>query len=335
MRSVPHGVERNEVADIQRGRILAAMFEMACERGAASVTVGDVVERSGVSRRTFYEVFEDREDCFMAALQEALTRASERIVPAYRAAGGWRERIRACVIELLCLLEEEPFLGRLLVCESLAAGPQALECRNRVLAAVRSAVDEGRLHAHGGTPSPLTAEATVGGVLSVIHSRLLEPGQVSLMELANPLVSMIVLPYLGASAARRELTRPLPASPAGGQGRVCAPSFDPFKDAGIRLTYRTVRVLMAIAEAPDASNRTIGTRAGISDPGQISKLLTRLERAGLVRNSGLGAGQGAPNAWSLTGSGQSVVRGIRANAESPRTVNADAAVSDVVHNKHS
>ena len=334
LRSAAHGVVGSQVADIQRGRILAAMFEAACEHGAGSVTVADVVERSGVSRRTFYEVFADREDCFMAALHGAVARVSERIVPVYRAAGSWRERIRAGVIELLGLFEEEPLLGRLLVCESLTGGAQALECRKRVLAAVRSAVDEGRHDSRDGTAlPPLTAEATVGGALAVIHSRLLEPGHASLVELANPLTSMIVLPYLGAAAARGELARPLPATPAGPQ-QISISTFDPFKDAGMRLTYRTVRVLMAIAETPSASNRTIGTRAGIADPGQISKLLSRLERAGLVCNTSLAPGQGAPNAWLLTASGEGVVRSIRTNAESPGSGRGGAA-SDVFANKHS
>jgi DNA-binding MarR family transcriptional regulator len=69
------------------------------------------------------------------------------------------------------------------------------------------------------------------------------------------------------------------------------------------LTYRTLRVLTVIAERPGASNRAIADAAGISDEGQISRLLRRLESRGWVKNSGEGHTKGKPNAWSLTPAG--------------------------------
>ena len=83
------------VSDIQRARILAAMVDVASERGGGNVTVAHVVARSGVSRRTFYEIFQGREDCFLAALDDAIARIAAEVVPAYRQPGPWRERIRA------------------------------------------------------------------------------------------------------------------------------------------------------------------------------------------------------------------------------------------------
>jgi AcrR family transcriptional regulator/DNA-binding MarR family transcriptional regulator len=294
------------------------MFEVACERGAGSVTVAHVVERSGVSRRTFYELFVDREDCFLAALDEAVACTTERVLPAYRAGESWQEQIRGGLIALLGLLDEEPLVGRLLIAESLAAGQAALERRRELLASVIAAVGAGHEQSKGGVTAPaLTAEATVGGVLSVIHARLLEPVHGPLLELSGQLMSMIVLPYLGVQAARREAQRALPHSLVV-QTHEHEPVLlaDPFKEAGMRLTYRTVRVLTAVAERPNASNRTIGDQAEIKDQGQISKLLGRLERIGLVSNTGLGPGQGAPNAWSLTPRGRQVVQSVQSDTHS-------------------
>jgi DNA-binding PadR family transcriptional regulator len=79
----------------------------------------------------------------------------------------------------------------------------------------------------------------------------------------------------------------------------------------MRLTYRTVRVLMGIAGHPGASNRTVAHASGISDQGQISKLLARLESLGLAENTGRGHPKGAPNAWRLTARGQEVEGAIR------------------------
>lgn len=74
----------------------------------------------------------------------------------------------------------------------------------------------------------------------------------------------------------------------------------------MRLTYRTVRVLTAIASGPGASNREVAAAAGISDQGQISKLLARLHGRGLIENRGGEHSKGEPNAWVLSPRGTEV-----------------------------
>jgi AcrR family transcriptional regulator len=309
------GVVREQLADLQRARMLAAMFDVAARRGVGNVTVAHVVERSGVSRRTFYELFSDREDCLRAAFEHALACASRRVLPAYEAQQGWREKIRAALIALLCFLDEEPVLGKLLIVESHAGGEATSERREEVLGIVTVAVDRGR---EQGKASPalssLTAEGVVGGALSVINSRLSDDSHEPLVELANPLMSMIVSPYLGGAAARRELERPAPESSRPVKSETLF--VDPFKEAGIRLTYRTVKALIAIAEHSGASNRLVADAAEINDQGQISKLLHRLERAGMVANTNAATfGKGMPNGWALTEKGAQVVSTIAAHTE--------------------
>ena len=242
------------------------MFDVTSEVGAANVSVAHVVERSGVSRRTFYETFTDREDCFLAAFEDALALASQRVLPAYRSEDRWRDRIRASVIELLSFLDEEPVIGRLLIVESLTGSPRTLERRTLILARLAAAIDEGRDESGAAKDLPLlTAEGVIGGALSILHARIYPAGRPPLIELANVLVSMIVLPYLGAGAARRELERTVEPRPK--DQRTARLLDDPFKDNGMRLTYRTVRALMVIAEYPHASNRTIGESRGHQRPG--------------------------------------------------------------------
>jgi AcrR family transcriptional regulator len=295
-----------------------------------------VVARAGLSRRTFYELFEDREDCFLAAFDNALARASALVLPAFQAPEGWREKIRAGLTALLGFLDDEPGLGALLVVDALRAGPGALERRARVLRALIDAVDQGRALGKLAPEHPaLTAEGVVGLVFSVIHSRMLEqtreasgtsPGRRGsaaasgknarrepLSALVNPLMSMIVLPYLGASASRKELHRRVAAHP-----RAPTPRPDPLQDLDMRLTYRTVRVLMAIATEPGASNRQVARAAGVSDQGQMSKLLTRLDNLGLIENSGAGFPKGEPNAWQLTDRGRGIEQAIRFDTEASR-----------------
>jgi AcrR family transcriptional regulator len=305
------GLPREHVSEIQRMRILAAMAEVASERGAGSVTVAHVVARAGVSRRTFYDLFADREECFLAAFEEAVGRVGARVIAACERESAWRERIRAGLWELLVWLDEEPAQARLCVVESLAAGPLVLERRAVVVRALVHAIDEGRQAAPSSTrkPSrlpPLTAEGVVGAVLSVIHTRLSDPKANPLRGLLGELMSVIVMPYLGQAAAQKELGRPAPQL----KTKTTPARRDPLDGLDMRITYRTVRVLMTIAANPDASNRKIASEAGIGDQGQVSKLLARLEHLGLIHNTGVGPAKGAPNAWALTARGQQVEQAI-------------------------
>jgi AcrR family transcriptional regulator len=308
------GLPREHVIEIQRVRVLTAMAEVASERGAGASSVAHIVARAGVSRRTFYDLFEDREDCFLAAFDEALAQAAMTVLPAYERPGRWQERIRAALLALLVFFEEQSALARLCVVEALAAGPRALARRAEVIGILVNAVDEGRVGrpVRVPEPPPLAAEGAVGAVLAVIHPRLLNGGSEPLTVLLGELMNVIVLPYLGVQAAQRELRRPAPQIKTKDKGS----HGDPLEGLDMRITYRTVRVLIAIGTQPGASNREVATAAGISDQGQVSKLLTRLDSLGLVRNDGVGHAKGAANAWALTPRGLEVERAIRVQTAS-------------------
>jgi AcrR family transcriptional regulator len=305
--------------------MLAAMTHVVAERGAPNVTVADIVARSGVSRRTFYEVFQDREECFLAAFNQAVRRTASVVLPAYEESGSWRVRIRAGLTSLLCFIDHERDIGRLMIVESPAGGAGALEHRQGVIAKITAVIDEGRLEAKRGDGlPPLTAEGVVGGVLSVLHSRLVGGDGGSLLDLTGALMSMIVLPYLGMSAAQRELERPIPR-PLEKSSRGLT---DPLRELEMRLTYRTVRVLSAVAAHPGASNRQVGRTAGIEDQGQISKLLARLGRLGLVDNTDVQAAKGTANAWTLTPTGERVQDMIAAQIDGLGVLKAQEEIAE-------
>ncbi len=294
------------------------MAEETAMRGAASVTVARVIARAGVSRRLFYELFADIEDCFLATFEWAIEQARIVAAEAYEAEGTWRESIRSALAALLRFFDEQPLLAQLCIVHAAGGGPRVLELRLQTIAQLCEVVDRGRAEVSGSrVPGPVVAEGVVGAVIAVLYSRLLGEGanregarsvgeESRLIELHGELMSLIVLPYLGASTARKELDRPPPPT------RVVKKPFAPPSatrpepdQRGARLTYRTVRVLRAIAELPAGSNREVAERAGIVDQGQISKILTRLEYQGLVANrGGNGATRGTPNAWWLTERGE-------------------------------
>ena len=312
---------RKGVGELQRARALTAITELAGELGVSAVTVAHVVERSGVSRRTFYELFDDRDDCLRVAFEQAVQRAAAVVLPAYAAAkenaaasgsGVWETQIRAGLGATLGFMDAEPALGRLLVVDALAADRRLLESRARVVEALVDVVHEGGARPDGRSgrrPKRIVAEGAVGAVLAVMHARLSEPDPKPMGGLLGQLLGIVVLPYLGAEAAEREQRRRAPRA-----RRRPAPPPDPLRALDMRLTYRTVRVLLAIAElsgkGSSPSSREVADAAGISDQGQISKLLHRLEHLDLIANGVRRQGRGESNAWSLTAKGLEVQQAI-------------------------
>ncbi len=300
--------------DEQRTRILEATAEAASARGIAgsSVTTAEVIARAGVSSDAFHALFIDRDACLLAACELALTRARKRTALAYDAEPRWLDAVKAGLAELLRFIEDEPAFGRLLIVYSTGGGEQLLRRRAQVLATLAEVVDRGRHEAPADRqqPAAIVGEGVVGAVIAVLQSRLLRDDAGGVTELFGSLISIIVLPYLGVGVARRELTRPAPPVRVPGVGLALGGAFS--AGEGVRLTYRTARVLSAIADYPGASNREVADRAGIVDQGQISKLLGRLQAAELIFKVGdARTTRGAPNSWRLTDRGASLLARFR------------------------
>jgi AcrR family transcriptional regulator len=311
-------VGQAQIAEIQRTRLLSAAIRTIDELGYTNTSVGHITRRARVSRRTFYELFANREECVVAILDDLLARLHTEVAAARLKPLAWHEGIRAGLWTILSFLDREPQLARVCVVQALSGGPVVLERRERMLARLSRAIDAGRAKSpRSSALTPLTAEGLVGAVFTIVHARLLKRERRPLVDLQGELMGMIVLPYLGAAAARREQARPAPKpatkAPRQTAAAVCAAS-DPLEGVPMRLTYRTARVLECVAEHPGASNRMVAGHAGIADQGQVSKLLARLERIGLLANAGPGRVKGEPNAWALTSSGEQVARRVSAHA---------------------
>jgi AcrR family transcriptional regulator len=302
------------VTELQRTRLLDATFAVVSEEGYRRMTVRRVSGRAGVSNKTFYDLFTDREDCFLAAFEHAVGELAAVVLPAFEGEKEWVARVRAGLGALLGFLDREPALCSLVFVEALGAGPRVLERRGQVLEVLRLAVDEGREGVKAGwVLPPLTAESVVGAAGSVIHARLLDRDHESLSGLLGALMATIVLPYRGHAAAARELKRLSPEPTTDSSSEVNGVSRERAvrpRGSGARIdfrpTYRTQMVLAAVAEHPGASNREVSVGAQVQDQGQISKLLARLEGLGLLQNTG-GQTHGVPYAWHLTSRGEEVV----------------------------
>jgi AcrR family transcriptional regulator/DNA-binding MarR family transcriptional regulator len=309
--------------ELQRGRLLSATFAVVGELGYEGLSARRVSERAGVSNRTFYESFSDREDCFLAAFNHALDGLELEMRAAWDSELGWTARMRAGLTALLQALDREPAVRRLVFVEALAAGPRVLARRARVLESLAGVIDQGRANAQAPAGLPgLTAEGVVGATFGVIHARLLELRPEPLVELRGALMASIVFPYRGSKAATSELARPVPRVPlravrrdGDGLSRRLVASASP---VDYRLTVRTQMALAAVAGRPGLSNREVSEIIGLADQGQISRMMKRLCDQGLIEDA-----QGHTNrqvkAWRLTRDGEAVIDAHKPLKQAQRT----------------
>lgn len=307
---------RHAVQASQRLRIIHATAACARKQELADVSVMAIIAVAKVSRRTFYELFANLDECLAATFEEGVSRAGAVAVPAYEQQHSWRGAMRAGLAALLGFLEEEPVLGGFCVSFLLAGGPQMRRRRERLLGVLVQAVDAGRLQARAPADlSPLAAESIVGGVLSLLQRRLLAERRPALSGLQGELMALIVRPYLGGVAAREERRAPAPArrrrSSPGGQESLAG--------VHMRLTYTTIAVIQAVARHPGSSNRAVGQAAGVHDQGQLSKLLSRLQRLEVIENRGGALSGGVANAWHLTARGAQIAAQLPARSLAGRT----------------
>jgi AcrR family transcriptional regulator len=200
-----HGLPRSFVETNQRQRILRAVVEVASGTGYGGLTVRDVIERAGVSRRTFYEHFENKDQAFLAAYDLVVTRLAVEVEASSTRGASWSERIGFGLATFLDRLAGDPAVAHLCVVDVLAAGPPALAIRAGALEAFRSFLQPGLEEAPEGLPIPaLAAETAIGGIYEVIYSLVLKGRAAELPVLLPDLLQIVLLPFLGAHAAAVE-----------------------------------------------------------------------------------------------------------------------------------
>jgi AcrR family transcriptional regulator len=182
-----HGLDPSLVAASQRTRLLEAAGRAVAEKGYAAATIEDIVRGAGVSKKTFYEHFGDKLDCFLAAYEAASDELLEHVRTAQDGAGDWVEGTRAGIHAYLRWLAAEPALARVFLIEIAAAGPAALELRERMRDRYADRMRE--LQAADSVPDEIF-HAVVAGADDLVVRRLREGGD--LLELEPALVYLQV-----------------------------------------------------------------------------------------------------------------------------------------------
>jgi AcrR family transcriptional regulator len=212
----PSGIRKlpsDLISAVQRERLIAAMLRAASELGYRETNVQDVIERAGVSRPTFYEHFDNKEDCFLAAFDATAARLRQRVSAAAEKGGdNLRDRLRFGLETLLHFAATEPDAARALIVEARAASAEAVMRRDELLDHFTGCIDTQVRELLPGAPaySAITAAGIVGGVEALLYSRLNKGEFEDLDSLLPSLMYFLVLPFEGHEAASEELAVPAP-----------------------------------------------------------------------------------------------------------------------------
>lgn len=202
----PSGVRKlppDLIRAIQRERLIVAMLSAGADLGYLETNVQDVIDRAGVSRPTFYEHFSNKEDCFLAAFDTSAERLQKMIHAAAGDGETWRDRVRLGLEALLGFASRDPDTARTMVVEARAASAAAVRRRVELLDDFARCLDAEarRLLPDSRAQSTLTASGIVGGVESLLYSRLCKQEYDKLESLLPSLMYFVVLPYEGHEAA--------------------------------------------------------------------------------------------------------------------------------------
>jgi AcrR family transcriptional regulator len=197
-------------AQAQRERFTRGLAEVLMTKAYDEVTVADVCLRVGGSRRTFYEYFDDKVGCLLAAYDDAVGAALREALGSFDAAPDWAAGIRDGLATLLDVMADEPELTRLCVMDVLACGHSGRRRHTATLDAIAEIIDRGRAEVPDDLVLPdLLGRAAAGAGFSLIYDWVCTDRIAELPRLAPQLTSIVLVPYIGRTAAARYAAQPL------------------------------------------------------------------------------------------------------------------------------
>jgi AcrR family transcriptional regulator len=287
----------------QRDRLVAAMGELTAELGLTAVGVHHVCQRAGVSRRTFYDLYADRDACVVDMHEEAFGRLLAHLADAVAVAGAaWEDRAVALTQAMLGAWEADRVLAQLCLVSSVSGHRDAMELRRTAMAQIAGLLAD--------PPRQPMVEASVlacaiTGIWGLAFAQLTEKPDASIADLAGVAIYLLLAPFAGRRYA---------AARAAGRGGTVAyvTRWTPTvvggdDDRGLLVTELTSQTLRYLNGHPGAANIDIARAIDVRHESQMSRHLGRLERAGMVTRRK----EGRTNAWALTARGEEAARSLR------------------------
>lgn len=202
----PHASILKLVISPKRERVLEGMLDSVGSNGYDATSVRTVLDSTGLYRQAFYDLFPDKDACYLEALDFGVARLEAIVRAAAAPEKTWQGKLRAGLGALLQALDAEPDLGRALIVEVHAAGPEALEKRSEAMKRITDFIDSARGSAgQGESPPPIAPEGIVAGIHAVVHARLATGTSEGFRELLPEFMYFAVLPYFGSDVAEEEM----------------------------------------------------------------------------------------------------------------------------------
>ncbi len=196
-----HGLPRDLVAENQRERLLNGVVEAVAERGYNETTIGKITKAAKISRRTFYEYFSGKEECFLAAYEMIDEHVRGSVKKAADPDEPWPEQVRERLSILLSVLSHDPGVARFYLVEPLIAGGEPAARYREAMQLLAESVRPRQTLAD--MDVEVRDQALIGGVATLISRRLKAGEPERLPELLPELTELVLAPYLGREAARR------------------------------------------------------------------------------------------------------------------------------------
>ena len=199
-----HGLPRELVAENQRQRLIAGVIEAVAEHGYGATTIAQITGAAKLSRRTFYEHFANKEDCFAAAYEASFAYIRDGVAAAAAAQEEWPRRVKAGLAGLLAMLAEHPDLATFFLIAPASVGDGIADRHHLAMRELVSGLVEGAPKGPGSPESVETREQALAGGISRLIVRKVNAGEAEgLPELLPALVELVLRPYLGGEEAVR------------------------------------------------------------------------------------------------------------------------------------
>jgi len=202
----PNEPKLKPVTSAKRERILEGMLGAVGSSGYDGASVRTVLARTGLYRQAFYDNFPDKDACYLEAFDFGVARLEALVIAAAASEESWQGKLRAGLGAFLEALDREPDVGRALIVEVHAAGPEPLERRTEMMKRAADFIDSARdFSGEGESPPPIAPEGIVAGIYAIVHARLATGANEGFRELLPEFMYCAVLPYFGAEAAEAEM----------------------------------------------------------------------------------------------------------------------------------
>jgi AcrR family transcriptional regulator len=199
-----HGLPADIVAAQQRERLLAATIDLVAKRGYRGTSIDHIVKSARVGYVAFYDLFEGKQDCFLAAFERIVEETREALSAAVATEAEWPQQICAALSALLELVAADPGRARVGLVEVQAAGPRAYARYEAAIQAAAPKLREGRaLSPEAAGLSDTLEEAILGGVAWIVQQRLVKGEVEKIAGLLGETIQIAISPYLSEAEARR------------------------------------------------------------------------------------------------------------------------------------